>query len=491
MGTIKFELTAATDLGRVRGNNEDNFIVSPDIAANDWMIPAPDTILSLGKLGALLVVADGMGGMNAGEVASSIAVDTVKEFFDSARLAELDIQNEKAVCNYLVSVVRTADSNIIRHANAHPETSGMGTTLVLAWILDKKVFVCWCGDSRCYSFHKKTGLRQLSKDHSYVQDLVDSGKLAPELAFDHPESNIITRSLGNNERPAEPDVCVFPVHDGELFFVCSDGLSGLLRDNEMQAILEGNDNLVECRKTLLNGALEAGGYDNVTLAACQIVSGAGEMSTADSGRKLTNSQFDRLRKKNIILASIVGVLVVGIVALLLLLLPKKPKNNLVLDTHRVELTPSSPGDTIKVNCKGKWQASTEASWLTLSPSDTSLAIVLADGISPENSLRTVVVVSAGKQKDSIAVMYSELETLAPPPSVEERKAPNKEKTAPATPPATKATSPKPVIATDNELTEITAAEKERSEIEDDELSEIMAEMDKESESSDPDENITD
>jgi hypothetical protein len=148
----------------------------------------------------------------------------------------------------------------------------MGSTIVLAWLIDGKVYVGWCGDSRAYKYNPQRGFVQLSHDHSYVQELVDSGKLSPELAFDHPNNNIITRSLGDPRGAAQPDVKIFPLEENDVILLCSDGLSGVLRDNEMEKLIADHQNSMDsCCHALWEAAKNAGWHDNVTIALAQIM----------------------------------------------------------------------------------------------------------------------------------------------------------------------------------------------------------------------------
>lgn len=279
MSDITICLTAATDVGVYRKNNEDNFIVCPDVSVDNWTIPQdPNGVIPLGPRGSLIVVADGMGGMNAGEVASDIAVHTVKDCFAPDKVTPEDFASPAAACKFMKQVILEADNRIKKHAKKHSDTSGMGTTIVMAWLLDNTACVAWCGDSRAYAFHPDTGLRQLSKDHSYVQSLVDSGQLLPELAFDHPDSNIITSSLGDFVNSASPDSVVTYLHNGEMLLLCSDGLCGMIRDNETEHILQQtHEDLDACRQALIQGALNAGGHDNVTIALLKVLSGAPDL----------------------------------------------------------------------------------------------------------------------------------------------------------------------------------------------------------------------
>ena len=267
-------MAAVSNVGLVRTNNEDSIIVNPDLTAKDWNAPSDsESVISLGEKGCVMIVADGMGGMNAGEVASAIAISTISAAFDSLEDYSKVTDTHGHIESFMKKAIVTADSDIKKKVKEDPSTEGMGTTVVLAWILNGYVHVAWCGDSRAYLFNKQAGLSRLSRDHSYVQQLVDSGKLDPELAFDHPNSNIITRSLGDSNVVAQPEYVSKKLSAGDIVLLCSDGLCGLVRDEEMLDLLkEGFDNLGECLEALLKAAFEAGGHDNVSIALFECVS---------------------------------------------------------------------------------------------------------------------------------------------------------------------------------------------------------------------------
>lgn len=271
MSEIKFKLAAGTNVGLFRKNNEDNFIVSPDLATAQWLLPSDDEYTELGPYGALLVVADGMGGMNAGEVASAIAVETVQQMFTPDNIAPI-VDDSKAIREFMENVVKAADLNILNRSRDDSSTQGMGTTIVMAWILGQRAYVTWCGDSRCYVYSKKRGLRCLSKDHSFVQELVDKGELAPEYARDHPLSNVITRCLGNEEKRAEPETRIYELYCGDVIMLCSDGLCALCQDDHIAEVIDAyQNNIQECRNELISAALSKGGHDNVTVAVCTVL----------------------------------------------------------------------------------------------------------------------------------------------------------------------------------------------------------------------------
>lgn len=275
MNNIKFRIAAKTDVGLVRTNNEDNFQASSDLTHGS-MSWTNNQICSLGDKGALLVVADGMGGMNAGEVASAIAIETVREYFAPERLTDEVTKSRFSIEKYMNEVIVIADQRIKQEAAEHPESRGMGTTIVIGWIIDGKLYVSWCGDSRAYVYNPKAGLHQISKDHSYVQSLVDKGTISREDAFDFPDSNIITRCLCDSNTKAKPESLLRPYDlcDNDIVMLCTDGLSGMLRDNEIEEIIRAYEhNMDELASVLIQAACEAEGSDNITLCLCQILQG--------------------------------------------------------------------------------------------------------------------------------------------------------------------------------------------------------------------------
>lgn len=277
MTTMKFRLAAKTDMGVVRTNNEDNFQVAADLTS-DKMQWINNEVYSLGEKGTLLVVADGMGGMNAGEVASELAIETVREYFSSEKLTDEVLKNRYSIEKYMNEVIVEADARIKQEAKLRPETRGMGTTIVIGWILDSKLYVSWCGDSRAYVYNPVAGLHQISKDHSYVQELVDKGAISREDAFDYPDSNIITRSLSDGTAKAKPESLLKPydVCDQDIVLLCTDGLSGMLRDSEIEDVIRNNEaDMDYLADELIKAACEAAGSDNITICLCQILEGGG------------------------------------------------------------------------------------------------------------------------------------------------------------------------------------------------------------------------
>ena len=278
---MKFQLSANTHVGKVRDHNEDNFFVCSNLTNDDWSFDK-SIKYDLGKLGTVLIVADGMGGMNAGEVASEIAVDISKSEF-SNKAKEVDLFSENSIDRFIKETIVNAHNAILAHHKSHPETQGMGTTLIIGWIINGIAHVGWCGDSRAYIFNPllkssgrakafeeeglrvKENLALISKDHSYVQTLVDKGELTDSQAFFHPESNIITQSLGQVGMEIQPSVTSLPIYSGDKLILCSDGINAMLEDGDIAEICESNTDASETSKALITQANEKGGHDNSTI----------------------------------------------------------------------------------------------------------------------------------------------------------------------------------------------------------------------------------
>lgn len=311
---------ASTHVGKVRTNNEDNCLVIPELAKNG-VVASSDASAIYDDMGTLLVVADGMGGANAGEVASGIAVETILDHFTAERLAPLftnsNTPDEKTIRSFMERAVTDADKSICDAAKANIATAGMGTTLVIGWILGERLFVCWCGDSRCYVYNRSLGLVRLSKDHSCVQELVDKGEISEEDAFNHPYSNIITRCLGDQENRAKPDFRMYHLQCGDVVMLCSDGLCGVATETEIVDAFEGlyQCSAQQCCSTLVQLALDTGGFDNVTVAAACI-----DSDCTDSGAVTQLDLIKTIRPTRNRSAKIVGMLVLSAIAVAVWLL---------------------------------------------------------------------------------------------------------------------------------------------------------------------------
>lgn len=230
-----------TDKGLRRESNQDSCLVLKDRG--------------------LFVVADGMGGHSGGEVASSMAVQSVKDVIES----DLTKASPREL---LVKAYETASHRIFdKAADENPELSGMGTTMVLAYVHGGSIYIANVGDSRCYLFHKPY-LWQVTEDHSLINEQVRAGLLTEEQATAMVGRNVITRSVGY-ERDVHPDIIERKLQPGELFLLCSDGLSSMVPDDRISEILN-NHPAEKVTRLCVDQALANGGDDNVTVLVLSV-----------------------------------------------------------------------------------------------------------------------------------------------------------------------------------------------------------------------------
>jgi serine/threonine protein phosphatase PrpC len=215
-----------------------------------------DTFLCQPSLG-FFVVADGMGGHACGEVASDMVVRITSDFVETHRRSR-DLRPKAR----LGRALEVASKQIFDRAEREPERNGMGSTGIAALVVRDKIYFAHVGDCRAYRLRKKE-LRQLTKDHSFVQELVDSGSITAEQARAHPKRNLITRSIGT-EADAEVDVAVFRLRPGDRYLLCSDGLTGALEDQEIATFLGGRGTALRLADRLVAEAVDADADDNVT-----------------------------------------------------------------------------------------------------------------------------------------------------------------------------------------------------------------------------------
>ncbi|MFL5823724.1 MAG: Stp1/IreP family PP2C-type Ser/Thr phosphatase [Solirubrobacteraceae bacterium] len=212
----------------------------------------------------LFVVADGMGGAQAGEVASRMAIETFQHGLSADGSPE----------ERLAERVRTANKQIYERSRAETGREGMGTTLTAAYLDDAQLAIAHVGDSRAYMF-RDGQLSRLTQDHSLVDELVRRGKLTEEQAAEHPQRSIITRALGP-EPDVEVDTFTYPVQAGDVLLLCSDGLTSMISEDRVTEVLAGASDLEEAARTLIGQANEAGGRDNITVVLFRVEDVEGE-----------------------------------------------------------------------------------------------------------------------------------------------------------------------------------------------------------------------
>jgi protein phosphatase len=238
-------LTAAgrTDVGTVRSGNEDNFAVAPDRG--------------------IFIVADGMGGHAAGEVASEMAVHNV-----ARDLGSVQGMGDEQIADRMRNAIRAANGAIFQRTLTEVDKRGMGTTVTALVLHGARFLIGQVGDSRAYLL-RDGSLVQITKDHSYVQEQVDAGYLTPEQARTHPYSNVITRCVGANN-DVMPDIYAGTVKPKDLFLLASDGLTGMLEDGELAGVL-GSGRAPEDQVTeLVAAANRSGGLDNITAIVIRV-----------------------------------------------------------------------------------------------------------------------------------------------------------------------------------------------------------------------------
>lgn len=233
---------AKTDKGQVREMNQDYYYTSTSL----------DEV-------QLYILADGMGGYNGGEIASSLAVQTAKNYIEN-NFKEIE-KDKDSIIQLLGSSMEYANMVVYEKAKENPELQGMGTTLEICLIYNNKAYIGHVGDSRIYRIRKQF-IRKLTQDHSYVQKLVKEGTITKEQAQHHPQKNMLMKALGCNAF-VEPDVMVKGFLKDDILIMCSDGLTNLVDQTTIYEM--ASKNIEQATKDLVQLANERGGYDNITV----------------------------------------------------------------------------------------------------------------------------------------------------------------------------------------------------------------------------------
>jgi serine/threonine protein phosphatase PrpC len=233
-----------TDPGRKRRRNEDSFVIDPPLFA----------------------VADGMGGAQAGEVASRLAAAAFREFHGAD-----DLDPEER----LAAIIQEANRRIYERAAGDAQVSGMGTTITAALVVADALVIGHVGDSRAYRL-RDGKFEQLTDDHSLVADLVRSGRITPEEADAHPQRSVITRALGTDQE-VDVDTFTVPAESDDLFLICSDGLTTMVEDEEIRDLVMRAHDLEQAGKGLVKAANKAGGEDNITVVLFRVSGGPDEL----------------------------------------------------------------------------------------------------------------------------------------------------------------------------------------------------------------------
>lgn len=277
---LRIQAASQSDLGKVREQNEDDCFVQMSSGG--------------GEASGLFIVADGMGGYKAGEVASQLAVKEIREILnpifapsssdvtvalpvlsgpeEGHQTRQLPEMREVALIHEkLKEAITRANEVIVNYGKARKEARGLGSTVTVVVILGNNAYIANVGDSRTYLL-RKGALRPITKDHSLVARLVDAGHITPEQVYDHPQRNLIYRSLGAGHHSVEVDVFYETLKPGDLLLLCTDGLWEMVRESELKRILSSDETLESICQHLIDAANQGGGEDNITAVVVRCLS---------------------------------------------------------------------------------------------------------------------------------------------------------------------------------------------------------------------------
>jgi len=266
---VQVKLFARTDVGQVREHNEDNFLVA-DITRRSKGLLEANRATPVGNQGAVFAVCDGMGGAAAGEVASQLAVDIIYDRLTEGLVDGQPLPRED-LARRLVRAVEAAGLRIFNEAKADRTRRGMGTTVTAAALVDTHIFFAQVGDSRGYIL-RGDNLVQVTRDQSLVNQLIEAGQLTEEEAETFEHNNIILQALGTSDT-VQVDLTYAEAQKGDLLLLCSDGLSGMVRFEEIKEILKSSTEPLDICKALTERANQAGGHDNITVIVVKFEDG--------------------------------------------------------------------------------------------------------------------------------------------------------------------------------------------------------------------------
>ena len=247
---MEIEIYGASHIGCVRELNEDSFCTYG---------------FENGEPSGFCILSDGMGGHNAGEVASQKTV----QFMAEGLMTVLAAPDECVIPKVLKESVKTTNEKIFRMSQDNCNQRGMGATLVAAVFEKETVYIANVGDSRAYAI-RNSEIKQITKDHSVVEEMVACGSITKEEARNHPQRNVITRAMGTDPN-TKADIFEYNYMDGDKLLICSDGLSSLVADDEILRIVSQGKNAEETVKALIEKANDCGGYDNITVIYAEFI----------------------------------------------------------------------------------------------------------------------------------------------------------------------------------------------------------------------------
>jgi serine/threonine protein phosphatase PrpC len=268
LGALAVKTFGVTDPGRVRPSNEDQFLIAElTKGMRIWHTSLPEAKAQFGdEHGHLFLVADGMGGHRGGEQASALAVLAIQQFTLNSLKWFFESNREEAqrVLAQFQSALRQADVRVREEAAEHQELSGMGTTVTMAYHLEAQLCIVHVGDSRAY-LCRDGDLHQITRDHTFTADLVRSGAIQQEDVAHHRFRHVITNVVGGNEAGVNVEAHALVVQAGDRLLLCTDGLTEMMTNDAIAAVLRADPDPESVCRTLLQQANDAGGRDNITL----------------------------------------------------------------------------------------------------------------------------------------------------------------------------------------------------------------------------------
>ena len=265
----KLVICGKSNIGKEREHNEDTFLMGCIVDNKDEVyLELPLESSYIKKYGFLAAIADGIGGHSAGEVASGLTLDLLSRQF---MLFPKGAFSKEEIKIALKDSILSIHNTILETAKTNPVYSDMGTTLVGVYFTSNGFYVYHVGDSRLYRL-RNNGLKQLTKDHSLIQSLIESGQIAVEESHNHPQKNVIINSLGGGNTKCEPEVIdSYTAFESDIFLLCSDGLSDMVNEDRIEKILN-NERPIRARVSeLINTANENGGKDNITVVLIEVI----------------------------------------------------------------------------------------------------------------------------------------------------------------------------------------------------------------------------
>jgi PPM family protein phosphatase len=272
----RVDTAGATDIGKVRQNNEDQYLIAGlrrVVEIEETSIPIEGRLgFTRGASALLLLVADGVGGGKGGEEASSRTLDTIVRYVAGSSLffSNLDKEGQRALLHDLTLSVQWSHAAVQNEAAGRTSLQGMATTLTMVLVLWPRAYVVQIGDSRCYHLRPPT-ITQITKDQTMAQDMIDQGLLPAAAAERSPLSHVLSQAVGNKESEIWPEISSLDLEPGDALLLCTDGLTKHLADAQIAELMAKADSAKEACASLIDAALRDGGSDNVTVVVTRLL----------------------------------------------------------------------------------------------------------------------------------------------------------------------------------------------------------------------------